>query len=420
MHLSYKFGEIATYDSDVNLYYKDSKYKAYYFKEQSKVEFYYQNDLYQTINDVKRIDSIGGGLFLVLTNSNILYAVLPNSSTNFQLTGVVDYAIVKTLYDNNPDADFTPLSFVVAFENKIGLYNYATGNNEMASVPLSFEYGEMCSLGFYGSNTFFLATKDKLYCMDTEDLTMRYLTCSLQYVFPNWVDAGFMRYSPAESEYTAFRMVLFFGGGDLQNCIAVDLKKLANTFKNLSNGDNFEFECEDQYNNGVITPLTEKRVSNRFSGIDFCDGTNKYIKTTISLLDPPRISSVIDSNGLEIANISELAIATSPITEITFAGKSNGACYIKFQQSGVLNSTFIRYNDTLPDFESVEIAGTKINVGETKSGFNITGDFAIKINSIVSSPTLQGNFTSKDKITTPFTNIKFIDKNGSETEVTDF
>lgn len=418
MHLSYKFGEVATYDSDINLYFQDDVITIYYFKEQNKVDIYVKNNIYKTINDVKKIGYYSGAV-CVLTNSNTLYIGVPAENIELNLNDVVDFVGENILYYSYWDIDLYPGTIVVAFANDTRLYHPLVSNSALMTVPITFQYDEMCSIGHYG-NDIFLATKDTIYCVGYDDNVMRYLKCNLA-SFPNWISAGFMRYEPSgDAEYSASRMVLFFGGGDLQNCIAVDLRKLSNTFRNLSNGDYFEYEYEDQFNNGVITPLTEKRVSGRCEGIDFCDNTNRYIKTTISLLDPPRISSVVDSNGLEIANISELAVGTSPITEITFVGTLYNACYIRFQQSGVLNSTFIRYEGTVPEFESIEIHGITINVGETKAGFNISGDFSIKINSKVSSPTLQGNFISKDNITTPFTKIKFIDKNGTETELNDF
>lgn len=57
---------------------------------------------------------------------------------------------------------------------------------------------------------------------------------------------------------------------------------------------------------------------------------------------------------------------------------------------------------------------------ENEYELEINSDTTITINSVEETPTLRGNFISKAGTTTPFAKIKFIDKNGSETEITDF
>ena len=46
--------------------------------------------------------------------------------------------------------------------------------------------------------------------------------------------------------------------------------------------------------------------------------------------------------------------------------------------------------------------------------------YILSFDSVEETPIAIGNFISKDNITTPFTKIKFIDKNGTETELTSF
>lgn len=428
MHLSYKFGEVAQYNSDTNLYFggDNDNYKVYYYKDQSKVEIFNSNSLTRTIEDVKKVGFAGG--VCVLTNEGKLYVMLFGASgaDDFELDNVVDFVGCKELFNNNWDIALEGTFLVVFFESGTKVYIPIMGNTALLSVPRSFSYGTFLTF-IPLSELSVLVSKSAVYCLKS-DGTYKIFHVQ-QAPIKTWVDAGYMYYTtdPRESgvNYTAKRLVLFFPG-NYEYAYGVDLDKLEEEFETKPDGSYLDLETDDRYTGNAITPVTQRSVEVKGNytntGVYFNDANYSYIKTSYSLDEPPQVITITDSNGLEIgASLPHKFSANAPITEIEFRGTLYNSCYLIFYISGLVQEQYlIAYKGTVPEFESVEIAGTTINVGERKSGFNIMGDFAIKINSIVSSPTLQGNFISKAGTTTPFTKIKFIDKNGNETELNDF
>ena len=425
MHLSYKFGEVAQYNSDTNLYYEYENNKIYYYKDQSKVEIFNNDSLTRTIEDVKKVGFAGG--FCVLTNEGKLYVMLFGASgaDDLELDNVVDFVGCKELFNNNWDVALESTFLVVFFESGTKVYVPIMGNTALISVSRSFSYGTFLTF-IPLSDLSVLVSKSAVYCLKSDGT---YKIFSVQQApIKTWVDAGYMYYTtpPESSEgYTSKRLILFFPG-NYEYAYGVDLSKLEEEFETKPDGSYLDLEIDDRYTGNAITPVTQRSVeikgNHNNNGVYFNDANYNYIKTSYSLQDPPQVITITDSNGLEIgAPLPHKFSANVPITEIEFRGTLYNSCHLIFYFSGLVQEQYlIAYKGTVPEFASVEIAGTTINVGERKSGFNIMGDFAIKINSIVSSPTLQGNFISKAGTTTPFTKIKFIDKNGNETEITDF
>lgn len=423
MNLSYKFGEIATYDSDPNVYYKNNITKCLFYKEENKAEFYRGETLEKTINDVKKIGWASG--LCILTNSGDLYYFHPDNSTNsgdFVLNNVVDFAGSNPLYISQTfDIGFqSTLLILVMYEDKITLYMPYVSSSERMSLPMKFPYGSIAC--FIAGSAYFIATKNSL--MITKDGTTIKTLNFPQALLPH--DVGTIGYAIEENgvmKEKNERLVLLFAGSQ-EIALGVDLDELNANFDSLVDGRELDVEYDDVFKGNAITPISQRslRPLGLGSGIFFNDESNRYIQSTYSLEKPPQVITITDSNGLEIgASLPHKFSVNVPITEIEFRGALYNSCYLIFYFSGLVQEQYlIAYKGTVPEFESVEIAGTTINVGERKSGFNIMGDFAIKINSIVSSPTLQGNFISKAGTTTPFTKIKFIDKNGNATELNDF
>lgn len=423
MNLSYKFGEVATYDSDSNVYYKNQITKCLFYKNENKVEVYKENTLKSTINDVKKIGWASG--LCILTNSGDLYYFHPenpNDNGDFVLNNVVDFAGSHPLYVSKTfDITFTStISILVIYEDKIALYVPYLSSEDSLSLPMKFSYGSIAC--FIAGSAYFIATKDSL--MITKDGTTIKTLNFPQALLPH--DIGTICYANEENgviKEKNERLVLLFAGSN-EIALGVDLDTLSANFDSLVNGSELDVEYDDIFNGSKITSISQRslRPLEIGVGIFFNDESNRYIQSTYSLEKPPQIITITDSNGLEIgASLPHKFSVNVPITKIEFRGALYNSCYLIFYFSGLTQEQYlIAYKGTVPEFESVEIAGTTINVGETKTGFNISGDFSIKINSKVSSPTLQGNFISKDNITTPFTKIKFIDKNGTETELNDF
>lgn len=429
MHLSYKFGEVAQYSSDTNIYLESEDSKIYYYKEQSKVEIYINNSLTKTIENVKKVGSAGG--LCILTNEGKLYFSMfgANGVSDFELDNVVDFVGCKTIFNNNWDISLKNTFLVVFFESGTKLYlPLGYGDTPLMSVAKSFNYGDILTF-IPLSDLSVLVSKNSVICMKADGTTYKTFYAQ-QAPIKTWVDAGYMYYTtnPQEGEinYTAQRLILFFAG-NYEYAFGVDLKKLQAEFETKPDGSYLDLEIDDHYTGNAITPVTQRTIEVKSlveSGVYFNDANYRYIKTSYSLQDPPQITSIIVPSGYEVTNAIPYTFSVNaPITKIQFVG-SIYTCQLQFITSITSGENYLIFvNTTSTDFsvDSVEIEGKTINRGETVEGFNITGGFSIKLNISGQPPaSIQGNFISKDGVTTPFTSIKFVDKDGVETDITNY
>lgn len=428
MHLSYKFGEVAQYNSDTNLYYEYENNKIYYYKDQSKVEIFNNDSLTRTIEDVKKVGFAGG--FCVLTNEGKLYVMLFGASgaDDLELDNVVDFVGCKELFNNNWDVALESTFLVVFFESGTKVYIPIMGNTALISVSRSFSYGTFLTF-IPLSDLSVLVSKSAVYCLKSDGT---YKIFSVQQApIKTWVDAGYMYYTtnPQESEinYTTRRLVLFFAG-NYEYALGIDLNKLKKEFDTKANGSYLDIEYDDKYTGNAITSVGQRTVEAKGSygesGVYFNDANYRYIKTSYSLQDPPQITSISAPDGYEVNNILPHIInVNAAINDIEFVDSSY-ACQLIFRTTiGTQENYLISINSSYTDYrvDSIKISSKTIKRGERVQDYVISSGFSIELNISGQPPTsIQGNFISKAGTTTPFTKIKFIDKNGSETEITDF